>query len=765
MKEGKGGPLSTTDLKFLGYSEVKKQTPSDFALPGRCRVFAATTPAGISSAQHWFIYLLADCTNDDLVKVERSLKSGLFEGEEYHIVVPKSLFSRKALQPLKGPDRSVHVFEDLMWSKIHQEFGGYMQGLRKQLDDLKAGISYVEPSLLTEEENELLEPPTDYFVDFFSEPESSGVTVIIGEAGVGKTTLAVMVADKLVQQWEKLHVIPVLLTEQMIVAQQQDGANNSWDVLHQVLHQEGNDFPLSDEMFFTHLMRQGYIAFIFDGFDELREMSLSPRENFAWLNDIADDSSARLMVTTRTSFWRREIEMPQTTRKLLNLKHFSKDDAYEYFNKCLGRQEEVLIKAKQIYNQLHKDVEKTGESNFHFVDLPACAAMIVDYVKKGGNIPKFRTENKNIIDAFFSDILDRERERQKIATGLKEIRDVFEDVAISYDEFPMDALEAAGLQHEDLDSVRDHAFLIDVSSGQTSKYRFKHEFLLYYLRASRILAMLERGGEEFVDECKSNLFILLCNEADGKGHLGDQIANFVSENNLQNIVKAYQICSNHKLKSFFFHIIAKRVALRSPSPGKSRDERAEEIFNLLGAQDKKITGLSIEGAIVDLSLRNWVIRDSHFVNLALIKCETDNLIFSKCHFVGNLELSKAEFKDCTGEGDAELIISVANGVGDISEEDIRECLKTVLRRFRPRNHFRTIGYSEWKTGKTKSIEERFDLLESMKRENLVKKIEHHPRLEIEKSRIGEVRDFIDNGKLTGSVKTVFDHMEKKIHPN
>ena len=84
-------------------------------------------------------------------------------------------------------------------------------------------------------------------------------------------------------------------------------------------------------------MRQGYIAFIFDGFDELRNPQLPPRDNFAWLGDIAQDSSARLMVTARTSFWEREVGTPEIQHKILKLEPFNKDNARKYFTKALEK--------------------------------------------------------------------------------------------------------------------------------------------------------------------------------------------------------------------------------------------------------------------------------------------------------------------------------------------------------------------------------------------------------------------------------------------
>ena len=79
-------------------------------------------------------------------------------------------------------------------------------------------------------------------------PENDdGVAVINADASVGKTTLAVMVADKLVQQWERLNVIPVLLTGQTSwqeLTERAHGLTSLWDVLISSPESGGRRFPI-----------------------------------------------------------------------------------------------------------------------------------------------------------------------------------------------------------------------------------------------------------------------------------------------------------------------------------------------------------------------------------------------------------------------------------------------------------------------------------------------------------------------------------------
>jgi len=783
MKDGKGGPLSETDLEFLGYLNVKPypnvKNEQDFGLPEHCRVFCATASAGISHVNHWFVYLLAECTNDDLKKVESQLKDRrLFENETCYIVVPKTLSKRPAFKSLKRAIESpmeAHVFEELMWTKISQAFDKYMNDTRDQIKYFKTGISYIEPPISIESatcKEQIIVEPIKHFVDFFSSDSGdsdsrAGITVVNAEAGVGKPTLAVMIANELAQQWKELRVIPILLRGQKSwrdLEQKLQADDNLWDIMQVAFRSEEVEFPLSDETLFRHLMRQGYIALIFDGFDELRAANLSPQANFEWLGDIADKSSARLMVTTRTTFWAREVGSPETPHQMYKLNPFGEKEAKKYFEKKFEEDDAGRMKAVQFYKILVSGT--TGDVGFHFVNLPDCADMIAEYVENGGsNLTLNSTEQRSMIKEFLFGILARERERQEIATGTKDIWKVFGDVAISFSEFEIEDLESAGLEERDRDSIRDHAFLNPIN-GRINRYSFKSDFLLHYLRAWRIFEELKRlGGQEFVRQYKSDLRKLIETDAYGTGVLSDQMANLAREEELNRIGEAHQFCleendKHNKLKSFFFHVVAKTVALHSH--GRTCADRAEEIFNYLGAEGKIIHHLSVQGSIADLALTSWTIKNSHFSDLTMIKCDTDKLVFHRCRFIGNLDIGdldrlNVEFKDCTGKDTAELAVSRQPN----SKDNLRKYLKIALQRFQGR-HFRGIEEDNWKKGNTRNIEEHFGLFNLMKHAGLIgKEHQHRPVWRIENSEIGNVRDFIENGMPKGAVKKVFEQMQRK----
>ena len=774
MKIGKGGPLSRTDLEFLGYRDVNEHGPQDFGLSERCRVFDATASAGIASAQHWFIYLLADASNRDIEGMAACVGSGIFEPRQLFVVVPSSLSSRRALSQWPYSAQLV-VFEDLMWKRIRGLFAGYLEAQLSHLQEQKAGIQYVEPVLISAAEETA---PIRHFVNFFSgaSADVGGIAVVRADAGVGKTTLAVMVADELLRQWEPLRVIPVILTAQTSwreLEASSQGINSPWELLRRALDRQGHEFPVRDEELFARIMQQGYIAFIFDGFDELRGADLKPNDTFSWMGSIASDSSARLMVTTRTSFWDRELDTPTTAHQLLDLKPFTIDNTRDYFRKHfteIGDAERLIQPAMQIHTQLRQAAKNGGSGAAAFVDLPACAAIIADYVRRGGRAPiADSAERHNIIDDFLTGILERERVRQGITLSTENAKAMFGDVAISYSVFSMEDVEIAGADYElsasDLNAMQDHAFLSKVPSLGSEDFRFKHEFLLHYLRADRIFALLRSGANEFLKRhYTSDLLRLIRDETDGNGNLTDQAANFAGEADLDRLAEVHKLSIEGRLKSFVFHVLAKAVV--SGSTGKSRADRAEEIFGPLGAENNRVSGLHVNGSIANVSLRGWTIADSLFTDLSLVGCDTEGSIFSACSFSGELILPPGrppQFDKCRGDGGAELIISSAGGSNqNISPSDVRGHLKTALLRYHRGAHFGSLKRQDWKSGRTRSIEVRYRLLDTMLSTGLVEQDNHTRRLHIRPSELGNVRDFLDNGLLKGAVRSVFEKMKSEI---
>ena len=791
-KTSRSGPLTQDDLELLGYHAVEEIAPSKLgeiglSPDGGCRLFSALAQAGIGESLHAFAYLRADARGQDAQGLEKAIASGTLERalgvSDTYVVAPSSILNRPMLKPLGSRPRA---YEDLMWGKIQSEVSEYMDGFQRMTKHLQEGVLYVEPSFKGGANGR----PTERLREFLSGKgrEEDGVIVVRGDAGLGKSTLAAKVAHALSDDWHNHKVVPILLrraTWQALVERSRERhITNLWDIVSLALEQnlQGQGVAgalMKREYLFKRILRQGYAALIFDGFDELPKMggesAVSPGDNFRWLSEVALDSSARIILTTRPAFWEREMgETAGQDSRIWDLVPFSKENAYEYFTRFFDGKPDSATKinnAKQIYSELEKSVPPHTDGEF--INLPICADMIAEHVEKGGKVSKIGESPSPAIQNFFMGILEREMIRQQIKVNTDALYRAFQEIAIAYEIFPLDdivctdALMSEKISDDEISRMREHAFIRLNRSVSGEMFQFKGDFLANHLKASyvyRLLMDLDSDPNPLISKCREDRGMRECieREADGGSQMTDHLVGLFGIADLGFLTEVHGQCGNDKrlfqLKSFLFHVIAKAVPMRMQ--GKSRKEYADEVLSLLGGdkEEKRVSGLSVLGPVGDISIDGWEITDSHFVNLSLTKCKGNRLHFANCQFKGSLSLGGAQcqFLNCKSDVESGLVISQHSDM-KFTDDDIRVCLRITLGRFWHQN-VRTISMDEWKTGRTKGIEERFSLLDLMLRFNFVCEKRH--RLEVQA--IADLREFMENNRLRGSVREIFDAMKEVI---
>ena len=796
-KIGKSGPLVDTDLKFLGYHEVESKKAEDFGLGQTpCRVFEAHIRAGIAEDTHWFIYLLARCSDEDIRHTESVVtgKNSLFEREKCYIVVPKSLFDQdaNAIKQLKKANR-VYCFDDLMWKKIQEIFSEYIQKQATRIKDLQAKYYVEEPQVKDDPGT-----TTSLMVSGMlsgRETNESIIVVIKADAGVGKTTLAAQVAAILAKKWEYSKVVPLLLSGQTNwreLSSRAHDVTDLGDILRLALLTDGENFPSLRSEQFIRIMQLGYFAFIFDGFDELTKANgaeFSPQENFEWLANIAKDSNTRIMLTTRSTFWEREVNIPESDHKVLCLKPFDSKNADSYFDKYFlnrGKDNKAAKKAKQFYNQLPKPklqkpkLQKPQGDNSHgdsFFNLPACAMMIADLVdndKDASNILMFdKGAQQDFSRKFFLHILGRENIRQRTQVSSAEtMHELFENLAVASNEFELDDIASdpvCEIKPENIGRINNHAFIkrIDKSS---EKFVFKNDFLPHYLQSSYILRFIvSERNEDFLKEFQRNDYLknLIKAEADGSGHLSEQMSRMLDKSDMEKVSNLHKACDNHRtlrsLKSFLFHVIAKMVFYRVHN--QSRTERGNMILSLLGEESTKhVENLHVQGLLSEVHLNGWKIHNSTFIDFSPEKGKpSEELQFINCDFYGSLTLpDNTKVEGCTGDKTAILTLSEI-GSTEITEEETRQHLRTILTRFWLHGrHARPISRGNWEKGNTTAIEQRYDLLNILQEEDVVEKAKHHHLLELKRDATNDVKEFMENDLAQGRVRAVLERMSNKV---
>lgn len=760
----KSGPMTADDLRLHGYTSVEELKPANVGVAGlNCRVFRGTD-SGFARSRHTFIYLLANTTEQSLRR-----HMGALNDRASFIVVPNSLVDRPVRNILEEFPTRVIVFDEMMWERISGLLAGYLDNVSNQVEKLKQD-HYVPPPLYNASDDEIRDgqDSVDYLVDFCSgkSNDSNNLVAIVANPGVGKTALATMVADRLVSTSSQATVVPVFLPADEWRTKEPMPRNLD-DVLR------GMQVPFrDDDSAFSRLLQQGYIALIFDGFDELRDTEKTPIERLDELRQIAKASNARIIVTVRSSFWEREILEREIARgstvsdvTCYRIKPFDTNDRMRYWRKRLS--EEEALAAARLHGRYIAGLQHNGAMELFY--LPNCASMIADYIERIGpaNADKVgpapaTSDNgdRDLVDRFFGEVMERERVRQQLQTSVRVTRSALENIAVAYrddDWFDGIWLELYDVAEVDLERLRDHAMLDYLEPG---RFRFRYPEVPKRFRAGRFLTALLAG--EFSDRTPRDFLELVMEEANGRGDLPQEVAKIIDRADINGVADTHACTEDFDIKSLVFHILANYVVLNNEA--MTRAERWTVLGRLLGGTQKRISGLCIKGTIEGFRLRNFTIRNSRFVDFALYG-DVDNVRFENCTFKGALVVpEKCRFENCTAEDLARLRVGWTDPAADL-EDDIRRYLRIAVRRFvhEHGNGFKAVWRDQWATGDVDRIEATLGVLGRFRSFGVVHMEPAGAREKINLTADGKrwAGRFLSQGSLQGGLLEAYEAMLRR----
>ena len=670
-----------------------------------------------------------------------------------------SEFQRPGVCSNPSLPRDLVVYDDMMWNCISALLSPYLEKVAHQVHQLRED-HYVTPSLKGLKQGT---DPVRFLADFCSGElkQDSNIVVIKANPGIGKTALATMVARELSAKWDRARVVPLFLPADIW---RTIGPANLIDVLNEM------KFPLSnDEDGFSRLLQQGYVALIFDGFDELHDKEQTPRERFQWLRNIAADSSARIMVTVRSSFWEREIAGPDIESDLMSflIEPFSKEDRNSYWRKRLSDDTQVQKAARM----LGKYTNSVGGADIELFHLPNSASMIADCVELADkeqhsgdpeNLDlEMQSNDRDLVDRFFREVMERERIRQGLETSTSGMRSALEEISVIYkddEHFDEDMLQLGGLIERDLERVRDHAFL---NHQQPGSFRFRYAVVPQRFRSAKFLSAALAG--KFDQQARGDFATLISDECDGSGELPTQVARIVTDEELPGLAKVHTTTEDSKLKSLIFHILATRVF--SAMQGESKAARWLHLVRLLGGSRTDISGLCIRGTVDGFNIDEFTIRNSRFFDFTL-NTRAKRLKFDSCSFEGSLSVpERTRFENCTPKGESKLVVDWAEQGRRLDEEDFRSYLRTCLKRFDDRaGGFKVVREDDWNTGEVGRIESTFGVLEELVGANVVERDSANGRSKLSLTNEGLrwVARFLNQGSLQGGLRNVIAAMQRRV---
>jgi hypothetical protein len=251
--------FSEQDIKLLGYANPQRVETS---AGDPWVIFRATATAGLETIDTAFLYLKSDCTIENAQRATEAIRSD----RHAYVIIPKSLrISIDRLKGICGKQTPVFVHEDLIWEKIHNIFLDYITSLEQ---GIVTEQYYVPPRSTNEEIGDRLADVTQDYLTRKQPSEDGTLFVLAAFAGVGKTTLSRYLVKRLATSVAKNRTIPVYVESSHWGRLHLESVDELWEIIDNSLRAFSHTLRIPEDLF-QHALKQGYIAFIFDGFDEL----------------------------------------------------------------------------------------------------------------------------------------------------------------------------------------------------------------------------------------------------------------------------------------------------------------------------------------------------------------------------------------------------------------------------------------------------------------------------------------------------------------
>ena len=599
------------------------------------------------------------------------------------------------------------------------------------------------------------------------------VLVLSAHAGVGKTTLSRSLLHELRKRATRVKTIPIYVEAQHWGKLHLDSIDGLWDIIDNSLRSFSSSLSLREDLFY-YALRQGYLSFIFDGFDELCGHKTSQLDAIAvlqQLTSIAAQSEARILVTTRTLYWDSEIETLPDNVKVVKLDAFNTQQVKGYFKKYFRSTPPKQNQASNVYRKLvhgsHRP-RQDGGVRTQFVNLPLCVAMIADYVQSGGG-PITADARRVLLEDFLLNICRREKERKNLNTSEANQLTSFQELAVldgknMNPEFEFEILQATDFDDQDINKLVDHPLL---RPSDSTKYRFSYDFLGPYFRALAIAKALDDPTEKL-----SQMIDIMAREVEGKGYISEQLYGILEPSFLDKVARAFQeiLPKNREAASFLFHIC--RNLIDEETEVITSTERSQELFGaIVGTdflQNRSIKRWSFHGILERLDFREITFDQCRFESVAFRNCPADETTrFIDCIFTGDLDIKPiSDWSNIYREGCRDIFPAsekweeVLGRVLGSREDRVLEILRIALSRFwyhgRPRMSMRLNDWNKGVLGKRNLAEE---ILEAMLKVKLVQKVAisgvSEGGIAFDKSSMNDLRNYMDNQQIQGKIREVF----------
>jgi hypothetical protein len=637
-------------------------------------------------------------------------------------------------------------------------------------------------------------------------PTGAGaVGLLLAEPGQGKSFMSQYLAVNVV----KVGLIPIYVHSEQWFRMQPEELSSIWKtIVHSFRFFEA---PIgwaegAERDFLKVALKAGLFRIIFDGFDEYvlwNEGSVDAVEAIENLTRLADETGARILVTSRTSFWETEVHEKDKESDIAltyRIEPFDQNHAENYFKERFTSDAKKTEIASRLFAELRS---KTGDSA-GFVGRGFFLYLVADLVDRGYKAHDLAIGGRSVTEWVMHSLCEREQTRQKLPVSADRQLDALTEFAVltlsgeppssetlrlvfsaSTELHPDQVDELVGKTAKSAGKLKDHPLIR--RSGK-SDWRFVQDQVEFALLAKRILALAESSEQHST----------LLNFVGQKGFASTLQANVASAV-VENIYEVSEPNAARAkisalvaalLSSGHFQIslgaaanptsLATTIAVLANSreypKGSDRSEKTERFLTLFPR--KALRNLCFSGTLARFDFSGVTFEMCHFDQVTWASCRFDSATrFDSCRFTGGAILSceglgNAHWSDsCYFDRDALALVDaekVHAGQRQYKLDDLRSDITALLRRFLPRDSaapIRTVEERHLVRGQLGHSIHRDAILDAFFRHVLDK---HRVSgmdgyaVHVREAAKAAVKTFATNGVFTGPLATAFEDLKKKL---
>lgn len=497
------------------------------------------------------------------------------------------------------------------------------------------------------------------------------IAVVVADGGVGKTTLARVLCDRISKTGT--NAFPVLVESAMWRDVVQSNLQIKTIIERSIANRYANAARLaSSEDAFRALFRTGVFVLIFDGFDELcvhPGSTITPKQILEELTELSkieeDGFQSRIIVTTRESYWQSiSTEIDTSQLEILKIRGFDNEKKKSYFQKRLktpAARDVALRLAKQVGGAIYQSSTPESDTTDRPSGVPFILDLIARYIEDNSDIQTVNPYEADPLATLLEGICRRENVRQRLDIDPYKQLELFEELFREYE----DKISQSDLEFfaEVLCNVRDkdtvsrlanHVFFVNAGPSLLAA---RYEVLRVYFVA-RFLS----NGLTSVSASESRTKIATLLAAQSAGHteviesLVTQLQRHPRSRLLDAMKQAYEIVCEQSVSSarLAASIALSHIGIALIEGQKTRSDRTQEFATLFGFSATNGTlifrNLAFSGNISNLDLSQVKFQSCTFSNVTFSRCKfTSGTSFTGSEFIGSLG-----FASCDSTGDIQL---------------------------------------------------------------------------------------------------------------